>query len=712
MAAVGTTFDSGSVLGDRFVLSDRLGTGTSARVFLATDLRLQCPVAVKILHESLAADARFVQQFERESRLVASLHHDHVVTVIDAGSVQADKLSVPFIVTEYLAGGSLASLLDSGASLDVAQAASVGEQAADALAHAHRQGLVHRDVKPSNLLFDSTGRLALADFGIARAIASASATEPADSGAGATRYASPEQAMGRSAEPSADVYSLALVLIESVTGSVPLLGDSPVATMGRRMREPVEVPRGLEPLADALEAATTLDPDERCDAGELRDALEAVLTELPEPASLPLAPVISGGDDTAELLVDRTGGAVRILGTAPLAAGLAQDPGEEIDLRSQADTSLVEPTTGEFGRDSIAVAEEYRALDSSRPTSLGVVDPLEAPQRADAQRNRRKGDGPGRGSTDGDHGGPEGPRRRRRWLLVALVVALLGAAGAASWWFLVRVPTHVVPDLVGTQLVEATSAAESNGWEVGPAELVRRDGTTVGQVLGQDPAAGTELAEGEEVSFVVSEGPTLTDVPLLAGLPEEEAVAAIEAAGLEPGARTTAFDEEVPAGALISAAPAPGSQDPEGDGRVPKETAVDYVVSDGPAPRVVPEGIVGVGLADAEAALGAVQLVADVTDEYSSTVPEGVVIRSDTASGTELPRGAAVGLVVSAGPEPIVVPDVTGSTGTAAAGELEAAGFTVSGIEGSPSGTVLATDPPAGESRLPGASVRIFTRAG
>ena len=137
MAAVGTTFDSGSVLGDRFVLSSRLGTGASARVFLATDLRRQCPVAVKVLHESLASDARFVQQFERESRLVASLHHDHIVTVIDAGTVDVDEMAVPFIVTEYYAGGSLASLLDSGALLDAAQVASVGAQAAGALAHVH-----------------------------------------------------------------------------------------------------------------------------------------------------------------------------------------------------------------------------------------------------------------------------------------------------------------------------------------------------------------------------------------------------------------------------------------------------------------------------------------------------------------------------------------------------------------------------------------------
>ncbi|MCO5321770.1 MAG: PASTA domain-containing protein [Microthrixaceae bacterium] len=352
----------------------------------------------------------------------------------------------------------------------------------------------------------------------------------------------------------------------------------------------------------------------------------------------------------------------------------------------------------EFGRDSIAVAEEYRALDSARPVSLGVVDPLDA--------------APVGATIDPDKGVGSRRGRRRRWFAAVAVLLLLALSGGAAWWFFVRVPTHTVPDWVGSQLEEATSQAESNGWVVGDPERVRRDGTTTGQVLAQNPSPGTDLSEGEPVSFTVSDGPTLTAVPSLAGMPEPEARAQIESAGLALGSRTTTFDEDVPAGSVVAASPAPGSPAPDDEGRVPKQTAIDLVVSDGPAPRVVPDGIVGVTLEEAQAALGAVQLVAEPTEEYSSSIDKGVVIRSDTAPGSELPRGSAVVLVVSAGPEPIVVPDVTGSTGTAAAAELESRGFTVSGIEGSPSGTVLATDPPAGESRLPGAQVRIFTRSG
>lgn len=695
MTALGTTLGPGSVLGERFVLSERLGTGATARVFLATDLRRQCPVAVKVLHESLAADPRFVRLFDRESRLVASLAHDHIVTVIDAGSADTGDLEVPYIVTEYMAGGSLASMLDAGERLDVAQVASVGAQAADALAYAHRRGMVHRDVKPSNLLFDAGGRLALADFGIARAVASASSTEPVDSGQGATRYASPEQVIGHNTDPKSDVYSLALVLIEAATGSVPLLGDSQIATMGRRAREKVQVPVQLTALAPALEAATDLDADQRCDAEELGSELARFGGQEQTPVLLPLIPTLVPDENTEELVVQRSGGSVRIIGPVPSGSGNSRAIPTAPPAVPVGDTTLdlrsVEPPpdTGEFGRDAIAVAEEYRALGSSRPESLGVVEPMEQPQVGEVDVAR--------------------PRRGR---LVAAILVLAALAGGAAWWFLIRVPTHSVPDWVGVQFADATAAAESNGWVVADPELVRRDGTTAGAVLEQAPVVGTDLAEGERISFVVSEGPTLTDVPPLEGLGESEAVAAIESAGLVPGTRTTGFDEEVPAGAVISAAPAPGTQVPEGDARVPKQSAIDYVVSDGPAPRAVPGGLVGATFADAQTAIEAVQLVAAPSEEYSSTVPEGVVVSVGAEPGTELPRGAPVDLVVSAGPEPIRVPDVTGSTGTAAAARLEGAGFSVSGIEGSPSGSVLATDPPAGEMRQRGASVRIFTRSG
>lgn len=740
MAAVGTTNESVSVIGDRFALSGLLGSGASARVFVATDLRLQCPVAVKVLHESLASDARFVAQLRREARLAASLGHDHIVTIIDSNSTGIDGVEIPYIATEYMAGGSLAAMLGGGVNLEPAQTASIGCQAAQALGYAHGEGVVHRDVKPSNLLFDLDGRLALADFGIARAVAEASVTEPTDAGAGATRYASPEAVMGRRAEPRGDVYSLGLVLLECLTGEVPLLGDSPVATMGRRVGESVEVPAGLGRLGEALVAATQRDPDDRCTATELAVMLEAACDELGEPRPLPLRPTVRGDDETVELTIDRAGGSVRILGVAPLGGGpvgvagvthgvdsggpaggdVVSDATEPIDLTAEPGSQTggaVEDS--EFGRDAITVAEEFHALDASRPGSHGVMDPLEAPSLSapiDGAKGRfakRRSSGKAKarsGSVNSHvHGGS---RRPRRMAVAALAVLLLGAAAGAGWWFFLRVPVHEVPDWVGDDIVEVTAAAEANGWTLGEVRHDRSDGTRPGEVLVQDPRPGTELSEGEQVAFTVSDGPTLTAVPTVEGVPEDEAIGRLEAAGLAQGERSVAYDESAPAGTVLSAVVAEGADAPDETGRVPKGTAIDIAVSKGPKPRVVPDGIVGAPLAEAEAALAAVQLGVDSTEKYSTDVERGRVISSDTASGTEVARDSVVSLVVSAGPEPIVVPDVTGRSGTSASATLESAGFTVSGIEGSPSGTVLATDPPAGESRQPGDPVRIFTRAG
>jgi serine/threonine-protein kinase len=301
-------------------------------------------------------------------------------------------------------------------------------------------------------------------------------------------------------------------------------------------------------------------------------------------------------------------------------------------------------------------------------------------------------------------------RPRRRRLLAVLVVVALVAAAAAGWWFLVRVPVHDVPDLVGDDIAAATAAAEQLGWIVDDRTEARRDGTVPGEVLDQDPEVGATLAEGEVLRLTVSLGPTLAAVPAVAGQDVDAARQALADAGFAVGEVRRTFDEEVPAEAVVAASPADSSVTLDSQGRAPKETVFDLVVSDGPAPRSVPEGLQGARATDAEAALEAVQLTPRRNEAYSEVVPEGFVISVSEPAGVELARGADVVLEVSLGPAPIVVPDVRFNSGAVAAQLLEQAGFTVSGIEGSPSGMVLATDPPAGEQHPRGTAVRIFTR--
>ncbi|HJR24011.1 MAG TPA: protein kinase, partial [Acidimicrobiales bacterium] len=198
-----STDQIGRVLSGRYRLIAPVGTGASAQVFLADDVRLKRRVAVKVLHEALAEDESFLRRFRAEAQAAAALNHPNILAVYDWG----DDDGTPYLVTEYLGGGSLRTMLDRGTRLSPSQALLVGLQATRALDYAHRRGFVHRDVKPANLLFGEDGRLRIADFGLARALAEAAWTEPQGAVLGTARYASPEQAQGEAVDGRADVYS-------------------------------------------------------------------------------------------------------------------------------------------------------------------------------------------------------------------------------------------------------------------------------------------------------------------------------------------------------------------------------------------------------------------------------------------------------------------------------------------------------------------------
>ena len=277
--ALSRTEEIGRVLAGRYRIIAPIGRGASAQVFLADDVRLRRRVAVKMLHDALADDAAFLRRFQAEARAAAALNHPNVMAVYDWG--QDPDGDVPFLVLEYLAGGSLRSMLDRGDTLTPSQTLLVGLEATRALEYAHRRGFVHRDIKPANLLFGEEGRLRIADFGLARALAEAAWTEPQGAVLGTARYASPEQAQGKALTGKADVYSLALVLVEAVTGQVPFTADTTIGTLMARVDRDLEVGDELGPLRSALARAGRSDPDgahrrprhgRRADGGGRRDA--------------------------------------------------------------------------------------------------------------------------------------------------------------------------------------------------------------------------------------------------------------------------------------------------------------------------------------------------------------------------------------------------------------------------------------------------------
>jgi len=556
----------GRVLSGRYRLVAPVGTGASAQVFLADDVRLRRRVAVKVLHAALADDDAFLRRFRAEAQAAAALNHPNIVAVYDWG----DDDGAPYIVTEYLGGGSLRSVLDKGVHLTQSQALLVGLEATRALDYAHRRGFVHRDVKPANIMFGDDGRLRIADFGLARALAEAAWTEPQGAVLGTARYASPEQAQGQAVDGRADVYSLGLVLIEAVTGSVPFAADTTIATLMARVGKAVEVPAALGPLQKPLARAGLPDPADRPDAGELAIALMASAGDLPRPEPLPLA--------AATPVVDRT------------AAEDAQD------------VTMLGPVVG---GSRLAEPGEATAVEAA-------VAPVSLPEHL---------------HDDLAADPPERRRRRWPWVLLATVLAVLVGGGAAYAWSEVRTPVYEVPTLVGLTEEQARGKVEPFGFEVERQDR-REDGSVPGTVLATDPEAGTSLDEGGPLVLYVSIGNELAAVPTdLVGKSIDDATAALDAAGQFTAPVTEVESEDVAAGIVVAV----GDGVPE---ELPKGSEVPLTVSKGPAPREVPTGLAGQTYEAAAAAVEEVQLVPVQVEAFSDDVPAGQVITLRPDSGT------------------------------------------------------------------------------
>jgi serine/threonine-protein kinase len=706
--ALSRTEEIGRVLAGRYRIVAPIGRGASAQVFLADDVRLRRRVAVKMLHDALADDAAFLRRFQAEARAAAALNHPNVMAVYDWG--QETEGEVPFLVLEYLAGGSLRAMLDRGERLTPSQALLVGLEATRALEYAHRRGFVHRDIKPANLLFGDEGRLRIADFGLARALAEAAWTEPQGAVLGTARYASPEQAQGMALTGKADVYSLALVLVEAVTGRVPFTADTTIGTLMARVDRDLEVDAALGPLRPALTRAGRADPEARLDAHDLAVALMAAASEMPRPTPLPLAGAV--GPDGPRDDSDPT-----LLAGMPEPAVVEEEPGP---------TTIVEPDTAdaEAGVDGDVDDEElvvwpFLEVGSAGPAAPPAPRPTQPPVDLDltmadaappvATRPPEPSAGPPPPpEVDRPYVSPppaRRPRSWRRWTLVAFVVVLLVAVGVSAGALvanLTATPTHAVPAVKGLDVAAAREKLEANDWKV-DEEHTRRDGTDPGQVLAVDPAPGTRVREGQRVSLLVSDGPTIAAVPTgLAGASVDDATAALREAGFDVKTAPE-LSEDVPADHVIRLAHGTKA-------RLPKGSTVTLVVSSGPPPRTIPGDLVRKSYGEVVSILEGLKLHPKPNGVYDTKVPKGDVMATDPGPGATVPRGADVTVTVSNGPPLVRVPDISraGSLDEAIT-MLHRAGLKdgdVSGKGSKPAGT----DPPAGTQVPQGSTVNIILR--
>jgi serine/threonine-protein kinase len=551
--------DIGTVLGGRYRLLELLGQGGMATIYRARDAQLERDVAVKVLRPEYGRDPDFFARFRQEAQSAASLNHPGVVAVYDYGT---DTVG-PFIVMELVDGEDLASIIRRSGALPPRQAARLTSQAARAIAAAHESGFVHRDIKPGNILVTREGRVKVADFGIARALAETALTLPGTT-LGSVHYFSPEQARGETTTPASDIYSLGIVLFELVTGQRPWTGDSAAAIATARLTGPVPSPStlrsGVPPILEAItRKAMALEPDHRFDsAADMADTLDRYLADSATP----------GAGTGASSAAGAAGAAGAALAGAGAAAAAASGAGALPPPLSDHDPTLAGTANPNPGARAPYPPDAYaggpEAAPRSRPVGAGRRAPDETDDDIDEERS---GTSP--------------------WLWVSGLLALAILALAA---FLVirllsgspTVPSNQVevPDFVGMLYDEAVDEAEKAGLEVArddfkPSE--EPDDT----VLSQDPEAGAAVDPGSTIKLTLALGDETVAVPDLRAKTESEAINLIFEAGLTRGEATQEFDDLVQPGSIIS-------QDPVAGTIVTRGLGINYVVSKGPEPTPTP----------------------------------------------------------------------------------------------------------------------------
>ena len=552
-----------TLLDGRYRILSPLGSGGMADVYCAEDTHLGRQVALKVLYRRFAQDDEFVERFKREAQSAAGLTHPNVVNVFDRGEHDGTY----YIAMEYLPGRTFKDVIVAEGPLPQETVIDVGIQILRAASFAHRRGVVHRDLKPHNVMLDDAGTAKVTDFGIARA--GASEMTEAGSIMGTAQYLSPEQAQGQPATAQSDLYSIGIVLYEALTGRLPFDGDSAVSIAVQHLNEPPTPIRELRPdVAPELEAAVmralAKEPPARwADADEFIRALESVRGNL---ATQPL------GQDTAAF--------APVPAAAPVAA------------------------------------------------ANGVPEAIE-----------------------------EDERRRPRWPWIALGLVALAAALAAVFW--AGADRVEVEGVVGQLEPVAVDRLEDDGLEV---EVDRQpDLAPAGEVIHQDPEAGTEVDEGSTVELVVSSGPGQITIPTVEGASEERAVRALSRAscGRREDTDLCGFRVEVrqqsssriDEGRAIRTNPPGGSSAEVG-------SRVLLFVSSGPRRVEVPD-VVGLARESAEATLNRAGLGFTVREQESDQDP-GTVVFQDPSGGTVVDKGSRVELTVAVEPDTVRVPNVIG----------------------------------------------------
>jgi serine/threonine-protein kinase len=646
-------------------------------VYAAVDERLDRLVAVKVMSSALSADPAFSDRFAREARAAARLTHLNTVSVYDQGHEIAPDGHHVFLVMELVEGRTLRELLRERGKLSPAEAVSIMEPVLSALSAAHRAGLVHRDVKPENILLSDDGIVKVADFGLARAVEADAAATRTGLMMGTVAYCAPEQISQGTSDPRSDVYSAGIVLFELLTGQPPYKGESAMNVAYQHVHSRVPAPssrvKGIPNEIDELViAATDSDPEGRpSDASAFLAEIADVRADLALPVT-PVPPRVRPRNRTVK--PDARDQRHRTPDSATT---------DMIGDRAGIHDTTVVPRRNDNGRHPAPMPPPR---DENAPPPPVVIPPPK--QRRQISQKTRK---------------------RRKALIILIVFLLLGAgAGYTGWWFASGRYSRV-PELTGADRVSAVHDLQAAHYKykiVEPGSGSYSDTVKKGLVLRTDPSSNTRAVRGTRVTLYISAGPRMYQIPTVAGKSLVDAQNALKAVGITDiaDAPTQKPSDTIPAGDVIGTNPPVGA-------KVTDHDKITIYVSTGPKIVDIPSIAQGTPLADAETTLkhSSGKFKTSPVEQFSDTVAKGGVISIDPSDRAR--RFSTITITVSKGPEFVTVPTIVqGERKEDAAAALTAVGLVPqfdNTIDGGALGKVLSVSPAPGETVHAGSTVTL-----
>lgn len=601
----------GMYVADRYEIVGKIGTGGMSDVYKAMDLTLGRNVAIKVLKPEFSEDLNFVTKFRTEAQSAAGLEHPNIVNIYDVGS----ERGMHYIVMEYVEGITLKTYIEKKGQLSFKEAVSIAIQVGRGIEAAHNKGIIHRDIKPQNIIISTEGKVKVTDFGIARA---ANSNTISSDVMGSVHYSSPEQARNGFVDGKSDIYSLGIVMYEMVTGRVPFDGDTTVAVAIQHLQEEMVSPSAYAPnlpisMEKIILKCTQKNPDRRY------ESMTALLADLRKA-------LVSPDEDFVVMVPAVNQDKTRVI---------AED-----DLKQ--------------------IKEEAGSIYLK--TDEAVRKKEEAPQAYDDEDDELD---------EYEDNGELNPKMEKAItimgiaaaviiviIIVAIVINLFGGFGSRRNKDTETETTQTtqttetetaaaekipVPDLSGKTYEEAEEALAALGLKIENKGEVSSDDYKEGEIANQEPVAGTTVEKDSTVGVVISNGKGSIDVPNVVGKSESDAIDALEESGFKPD-KTYSYSDSVAAGDVISQNPTNGSKAKEGD-------TITITISQGREAVTVPD-VYTTYKSEEQAKRELADFNVSVKTSYSDTYPEGIVMAQSIEPGKQVEKGTSITITISQGPEP------------------------------------------------------------